>query len=130
MARAKSLVTLVAADTEVAASGTSRTATSTQNFDGGLLTLRIRNGGTLGAQCVCTVAVSHVDGTVPATAATGDTSTWKQVYQFGSGTVSAAVTATSFEFGPGVRHIQVEFTGHTSQPVHVEALMTLYDYEA
>jgi hypothetical protein len=129
MARTYSILTLVAANTSSAASGTERVAGDVRSSDGGFLTLRIRNTGTLGAQCVCTVMVAHNTGSTPSAAATGDSSAWKQVFQFGGGTTSGSITTQVWEFGPSVTHIQVEFTGHTTNAVIVEAIATLVDYE-
>lgn len=130
MARGYSILTLVAANTSSSGGGTEREVGDVRSSDGGFLTLRIRNTGALGAQCVCTVMVAHDTGTTPAAAATGDTSAWKQVFQFGGGTTSGAITTMTYEFGPAVTHIQVEFTGHTTNAVIVEAIATLVNYEA
>jgi hypothetical protein len=130
MARAYTILTLVAANTSSSGSGTERVAGDVRDSDGGFLTLRIKNSGALGAQCVCTVMVAHDTGSTPTEAATGDTSAWKQVFQFGGGTVSGTITTQVWEFGPSVTHIQVEFTGHTTNAVIVEAIATLVDYEA
>lgn len=130
MARVKSTETLFAANTErTAGAAATRAAIDVRECDGGVITFRIRNGGALGAACVCTVMVSHDAGATPATASTGDASTWKQIFQFGGGTGSGAITSQSFDFGPAVKHIQVEFDGNTTNSAFVEAIASLVDYE-
>ena len=91
---------------------------------GGIVTLKITNGATgPGVQAEGRVLISHAD-TLPAAASAG--ADWKTLWRFGGGTAANAVTEQSFQFGPEVRHLEVEFTGNTVQAVTVEALVTTY----
>ena len=91
---------------------------------GGIVTMKITNG-TIGptTQCEGRVLISHAD-TLPAAASAGDN--WKTIWRFGGGTTNNAITEQSFQFGPEVRHLEVEFTGNAGQAVTVEAVATTY----
>lgn len=123
MALAKAKSTIVAS----ASNGAGSTTRGTLDVDakyGGIVTMKITNGGTgPTVQCEGRVLISHED-TLPAAGAAG--SDWKTVWRFGGGTTSSAVTEQSFEFGPEVRHIEVEFTGNTGQAVTVEAIASTF----
>lgn len=109
------------------AGGTVRGAIDVRTKDGGLVTLRITNGGTgPTVPCEGRVLISHSTGTTPATAAAG--TDWKRVYFYNGGTTNSAVSPSVWQFGPGVEHIEVEFTGNTGQAVTVEAIATTYSY--
>lgn len=98
--------------------------------DGGIITLRLTNGGTgPTAQCVGRILVAHKQTSMPATAAegTGDND-WKQVAEIGGGTTASASSRTSYRFGPEVAYAEVEFTGNTGQSVTVEAHATTFVY--
>jgi len=69
------------------------------------------------------VLISHAD-TLPTAASAG--ADWKTIWRFGGGTTNNAITEQSFQFGPEVRHLEVEFTGNTGQAVTVEAVATTY----
>lgn len=110
----------VIASASNAAGATVRGAIDLRTAQGGILTLRITNGGTgPTAQCVGRVMIAHDSGTTPATGAAG--ATWKQVFYFGGGTTANADTWISFEAPEGAMHLQVEFSGNTGQAVTVEA---------
>jgi hypothetical protein len=97
--------------------------------DGGIVTLRMTNGGTgPTAQCVARVLVAH-SSSHPAAASegTGD-GDWKQVLEIGGGTTASASTRGVYRFGPEVQHLEVEFTGNTGQSVTVEAHVTHFAY--
>lgn len=122
---------LVKNDSVIVAS-TSRAAGSASTFGtldvssayGGIVTMKITNGATgPTVQCEGRVLISHND-TLPSAASAG--ADWKTVWRFGGGTTANAVTEQSFTFGPEVRHVEVEFTGNTAQPVTVEAVATTY----
>lgn len=107
-----------------------RAALDLPSADGGIVTMRITNGGTgPGAQCYGRVLIAHKQTTMPAPAAegTGD-GDWKQVYEFGGGTAASASARRSYRFGPEVAHIEVEFVGNTGQAVTIEAIVTTYAY--
>lgn len=118
---------VIVASASNAAGGTTRGTDDTRTKDGGIVTMKITNGATgPTVQCEGRVLISHDIGVTPAAASAG--ADWKTVYRFGGGTTANAVTEMSYEFGPGVQHIEVEFTGNTGQSVTVEAEMTSYVY--
>lgn len=93
--------------------------------EGGIVTMRITNGGTgPTVQCVGRILIAHKTTSMPAAAAEGVD--WKQVYEFGGGTTANAVSRATWRFGPEVAYIEVEFTGNTGQAVTVEAYGTTY----
>ena len=98
--------------------------------DGGIVTMRITNGGTgPTAACAGRILVAHKQTSMPAAAAegTGDND-WKQIAEFNGGTLASASSRFSYRFGPEVAYLEVEFTGNTGQSVTVEAHATTYDY--
>jgi hypothetical protein len=123
MALAKSKSVIVAS-TSNAADATTRGTLDVSSKYGGIITMKITNGATgPTAQCQGRVLISHED-TLPAAASAG--ADWKTVWRFDGGTTNAAVTEQSFQFGPEVRHLEVEFTGNTGQAVTVEAIASSY----
>lgn len=123
MALAKTKSTLVASASNAAGATTRGTLDVSAKY-GGIATMKITNGGTgPTVQCEGRVLISHED-TLPAAGSAG--ADWKTVWRFGGGTTSNAVTEQSFEFGPEVRHIEIEFTGNTGQAVTVESLATTF----
>lgn len=128
MARAKHEQVIVSSQS-VAAAGTLRGAIDVRSRDGGIVTMKITNGGAgPTAQCEGRVLLAHTELDTPATGAAG--AVWKTLWRFGGGVTANAVTEQSYEFGPGVKHIQVEFTGHTGSSVTVEAIASTFDYSA
>lgn len=124
MALAKSKSVIVASASN-AAGATTRGTLDVSSKYGGIITMKITNGGTgPTVQCEGRVLISHED-TLPAAASAG--ADWKTVWRFSGGTTSAAVTEQSFTFGPEVRHVEIEFTGNTAQAVTVEAVATTYE---
>jgi hypothetical protein len=112
------------------AGSTTRGRLDCSAVDGGILTLRITNGGTgPTAQCLGRILVAHKQSSMPAAAAegTGDND-WKQVAEIGGGTVANASTRLSWRFGPEIAYAEVEFTGNTGQSVTVEAHATTFTY--
>jgi hypothetical protein len=98
--------------------------------DGGIVTMRITNGGTgPTAQCVGRVLVAHKGGSMPAAAAegTGDND-WKQVAEFGGGTLLNASSRFAYRFGPEIAYLEVEMGGNTTQAVTIEAHATTFTY--
>ena len=119
----KTARTLVAASTSNSAGGTTRGTLDLRTAQGGLLTMKIANGCTgPTAQCEGRVLIAHDSGATPAAASAGVN--WKTLWVFGGGTTASAVTEQSIEVGPGVMHLEVEFTGNTGQAVTVEAFMS------
>ena len=126
MALTKTKHVIVASATNAAAA-TTRGTLDVRTKDGGLVTMKITNGGTgPTVQCEGRILISHEPSVTPAAAVAGND--WKTVYRFGGGVTANAVTEMPYEFGPGVQHIEVEFTGNTGQSVTVEAEATCYAY--
>lgn len=119
----KTVRTLVAAGTSNSAGSTTRGAQDLRTTQGGFLTMKITNGATgPTVQCRCNILIAHNAGATPAAASAG--ADWKTVWSFGGGTTNNAVTEQTFEVGPGVMHLEVEFTGNTGQAVTVEAILS------
>ena len=119
----KAVRTLVAAGTSNAAGSTTRGTADLRTVHGGLLTMKVTNGGTgptIG--CSVRVLVAHATGATPTAASAG--ADWKTLWSFTALTGNGAVTEQSVEIGPGVMHLEVEFTGNTGQAVTVEALLS------
>ena len=123
MALTKSDTTIIASASN-AASATSRGTIDLSSAYGGIVTMKITNSGTAPTlQCEGRVLISHAD-TLPTAASAG--ADWKTVWRFGGGTTASGVTEQSFQFGPEVRHLEVEFAGNTGQAVTVEAVASTY----
>ena len=106
-----------------AAGATTRGTLDLRTALGGLLTMKITNGGTgPTVQAEGRVLVAHNAGSTPTAASAG--ADWKTVWRFGGGTTANAVTEQSWEFGPAVMHLEVEFVGNTGQAVTVEAFVS------
>ena len=111
--------TLVASGSN-AAGATTRGTLDLRTAQGGLLTLKITNGATgPTVQCQANILAAHNSGATPAAAAAG--TDWKTLWSVGGGTTANAITEQGMEIGPGVMHLEVEFTGNTGQAVTVEA---------
>lgn len=118
----KTARTLVAAATSNAAGATTRGTLDIKTTLGGLLTMKITNGGTgPTAQCEGRVLVAH-NATLPAAGSAG--ADWKTVWRFGGGTTASAVTEQAYDVPVGVMGLEVEFTGNTGQAVTVEAYLS------
>ena len=123
MALAKSAHTIVASASN-AADATTRGTLTLATIYGGIITMKITNGGTGPTQqCEGRVLISH-ESTLPAAASAG--ADWKTLWRFGGGSENSVITEQSFQFGPEIRHVEIEFTGNTGQAVTVEAEMTSY----
>ena len=86
----KSVVTLIAAGTSNAISGTTRGTADLRTSIGGLLTIKITNGATgPTAQAVANILISHNTGATPTAASAG--ADWKTVYQVGNGTLANTI---------------------------------------
>ena len=119
---------IIVASTSNSAAGTTRGRVDLTSLSGdvygGIVTLKITNGATAPAlQCEGRVLISH-EVVLPAAASAG--ADWKTVWRFGGGTTSNGVTEQAWTFGPEVRHIEIEFTGNTTQAVTVEAIATAF----
>lgn len=123
MALTKNDTTIIASASN-AAGATTRGTIDLSAVYGGIVTMKITNGATgPTAQCEGRVLISHAD-TLPTAASAG--ADWKTIWRFGGGTTNNAITEQSFQFGPEVRHLEIEFTGNTGQAVTVEAVATTY----
>jgi len=114
--------TLVASGSN-AAGATTRGTLDLRTAQGGLLTLKITNGATgPTVQCQANILAAHNSGSTPTAASAG--TDWKTLWSVGGGTTANAITEQSMEVGPGVMHLEVEFTGNTGQAVTVEAYLS------
>lgn len=119
----KTVRTLVAAATSNTAGSTTRGTVDLRTAHGGLLTMKITNGATgPTVQCTCNVLAAHNAGATPTAASAG--TDWKTLWSFGGGVANNAITEQSMEVGPGIMHLEVEFTGNTAQTVTVEAFFS------
>ena len=115
----KAVSTLVASGANTARS-TTRGTVDLRTALGGILTLKMTNGGTgPTVQCQANILVAHNTGSTPTAASAGVD--WKTLFFVGGSTTASLVTEQSFTFGPEVMHLEVEFTGNTGQSVTVEA---------
>lgn len=113
----------VIAPTSNAAGSTTRGTVDLRTAQGGLLTMKLTNGGvgpTLQAQA--SVLVACTNGATPAAGSAG--ADWKTLWAFGGGTAPNLVTEQSFLVDPGVMHLEVEVTGNTGQAVTCEAFLS------
>lgn len=121
----KNARTLIAANTSNAAGAATRGVLDLRTAQGGILTVKITNGGTgPTVQAEARVMIAHTGGATPAAAAAG--ADWKTVHRMGGGgTANGAVTELPpYEVGPGVMHLQVEISGNTGQAVTCEAFFS------
>lgn len=123
MALTKTARTLVTAGTSNSAAGTTRsTPLDLETTYGGLLTIKMTNGGTgPSIQCTCNILISH-NATPPSAGSAG--ADWKTIASYGGGTTSSAVTEVAVPIDPSVMALLVEFTGNTGQAVVVEAYLS------
>jgi len=115
----KTARTVVASISRAAAAAATRGTLDLRTAQGGVLTMKITNSGTLGAQCEGRVLVAHDASTTPTADAAG--TVWKTLWKFGGGLVSGTVTEQSMTVDPGVMHLEVEFEGNTTNAAVVEA---------
>ena len=128
MARAKYEQSIVASVSN-AADATTRGAIDVRERDGGLVTIKMTNGATgPTVPCQARIMVAHTTGATPATAAAG--ADWKTVEVFFGSTANSAIIERRFDFGPSVKHVQVEFTANTVEAVTVEAIASTINYSA
>ena len=119
----KAARTLIAAGTSNAAGATTRGVADMRTDQGGLLTVKITNGGT-GPTVAPTVniLVAHNDGATPAAASRG--ADWKTLWSFSGDTTASSITEQSISIDPATMHLEVEVTGNTGQAVTCEAFMS------
>ena len=118
----KAARTLIAAGTSNAAGATTRGTVDLRTAQGGLLTIKTNNTGTLGVQAEARVLIAHNTGTTPTAASAG--ADWKTVYVIGTGTVSGVTNEWSYRVPADVHHLEVEITGNTTNAVTCEAFLS------
>ena len=116
----KTARTLVAAATSNTAGSTTRGTLDLRTKFGGLLTMKITNGGTGPTlQCEGRVLVAHNAGATPTAGGAG--ADWKPICTAGGGTTARTATVAHTVLDQSVMPVEVEFTGNTGQTVTVEA---------
>lgn len=119
----KAARTLIAAGTSNAAGATTRGTVDLRTAFGGLLTIKITNGGTGPTlQAEARVLVAHNTGATPTAASAG--TDWKTVYIVGNGTAASTVGEWSIPIDQSVMHCEVEITANTGQAVTCEAYLS------
>lgn len=115
--------TVIAAATSNAAGSTTRGTVDLRTAFGGLLTIKLTNGGTgPTVQAEARVLVAHNSGSTPTAASAG--TDWKTIYVVGNGTAANTVTEWSVAVDQSVMHLEVEVTGNTGQAVTCEAFLS------
>lgn len=119
----KAARTLIAAATSNAAGATTRGTVDLRTAFGGLLTVKLTNGGTGPTlQAEARVLVAHNTGSTPTAAGAGVD--WKTIYVVGNGTTASTVGEWSIPIDQSVMHCEVEITGNTGQAVTCEAFLS------
>ena len=119
----KAARTLIAAATSNAAGATTRGTVDLRTAFGGLLTVKLTNGGTGPTlQAEARVLVAHNTGSTPTAAGAG--ADWKTIYVVGNGTAANTVGEWSIPIDQSVMHCEVEVTGNTGQAVTCEAFLS------
>lgn len=119
----KAARTLIAAATSNAAGATTRGTVDLRTAFGGLLTVKLTNGGTGPTlQAEARVLVAHNTGSTPTAAGAG--ADWKTIYVVGNGTAANTVGEWSIPIDQSVMHCEVEITGNTGQAVTCEAFLS------
>ncbi len=119
----KAARTLIAAATSNAAGATTLGTVDLRTAFGGLLTIKLTNGGTGPTlQAEARVLVAHNTGSTPTAAGAG--ADWKTIYVVGNGTSASTVGEWSIPIDQSVMHCEVEITGNTGQAVTCEAFLS------
>lgn len=118
----KAVRTVIAAATSNAATATTRGTVDLRTAQGGLLTIKTTNTGTLGVQAEVRVLIAHNVSATPAAASAG--ADWKTVYVLGTGVTSGTVNEWSYRVPADVMHLEVEVTGNTTSAVTCEAYLS------
>lgn len=118
----KGTVALIAAGTSNAAGATTRGVADMRSDMGGILSFKLTNSGVLGAQAEARILIAHTTGATPAAASAGVD--WKTVYRVGNGTASGTTGEWTWNVPSGVKHIEVEVTGNTTNAVVCEAFLS------
>lgn len=124
MALTKTVQAIVASASNTAGSTTRGRLLMTGVQGGGFLTIKIENGSPAPAtQCVCNILVAH-NTSLPAAASAGSGSAWVTIASYGGGITANARTEMGMSIDPAIMCLEVEFTGNTTQPVQVEAILS------
>lgn len=122
MAISKTARTLVASTTKTAASNgtpTRSTPLDLQTCYGGLVTVKITNGGTgPTTPCEARLLIAH-NATTPSAGSAG--SDWKTLNRGSGATTASAIIEYSWYVDEAVMALEVEFDGNTGQDVTIEA---------
>ena len=119
----KAARTLIAAATSNAAGATTRGTVDLRTAFGGLLTVKLTNGGTGPTlQAEARVLVAHSTAATPTAGGAG--TDWKTIYVVGNGTAASTVGEWSIPIDQSVMHCEVEITGNTGQAVTCEAFLS------
>lgn len=122
MALTKTARTLVASAANTAGSTTRGTLDMNAVQGGGILTIKMANGGTGPTlQCVCNILIAH-NATLPTAGSAG--ADWKTIAVYGGGVTASAITEIGIPVDPAIMCLEVEFTGNTGQSVTVEAYLS------
>jgi hypothetical protein len=118
----KTARTIIAAATSNSAGSTTRGTLSLTTASGGVLTIKLTNGGTgPTVQATANVLIAH-NATTPSAGSRG--TDWKTIYSFGGGTTASAITEQYIVIDPAVMQLEVEVTGNTGQAVVCEAFFS------
>ncbi len=119
----KAARTLIAAATSNSAGATTRGTVDLRTAFGGLLTIKLTNGGTGPTlQAEARVLVAHSTAATPTAGGAG--TDWKTIYVVGNGTTASTVGEWSIPIDQSVMHCEVEITGNTGQAVTCEAFLS------
>jgi hypothetical protein len=123
MALTKTPATIIAAATSNGAGSTTRGTVDLRSVYGGILTVKLTNGGTgPTVQAQANVLIAHNSGATPTASSAG--TDWKTVASWANGTAANTVGEWSMVVDPAVTHLEVEVTGNTVQAVTCEAFIT------
>lgn len=123
MALTKTPATIITAATSNASAATTRGTIDLRSVYGGILTVKITNGGTgPTTQAVSNVLIAHNSSTTPTAASAG--TDWKTIASWAAGVTANAVSEWNMVVDPAICHLEVEITGNTGQAVTCEAYIT------
>lgn len=115
--------TIIAAGTSNAATGVTRGTADLRTAHGGIMTLKITNGGSAPvAACKGRILIAHDSGATPAAGAAG--AVWKTLWEMEGGITANAITERAYPLPAGAMHVEVEFAENTGNAVIVEAYLS------
>lgn len=119
----KAARTIIAAATSNAAGSVTRGTLDLRTAFGGLLTIKLTNGGTGPTlQAEARVLVAHTSGATPTAASAG--ADWKTIYVVGNGVTASNIGEWAIAIDQAVMHVEVEIAANTGQAVVCEAYMS------